>query len=320
MVRGKLIDYVLGLDGGGSKTTIQIADTDGKVLIQNKSGSCNYKSVGREIAENNINEVILDSLEKIGIPDIIFKSACFGLAGNDTDEDMQIYKKIIFNERIKKFLNPSSTIICNDSKIGLIAGSNKKNRLMVICGTGVNCFGINEDGREAKTNGWDYILGDEGSGYSIGLKALKAIVRAHDGRGRDTLLTDMVLDYLKLKDISGLVSWVYEKPFFKEKVADLAEIVCSAAKMGDSISMEILSEEAGEAASSVMVVVDKLDLADKDFDLVPVGGVFKCEKYFKSLFFKILKNKFQGINFKSLTEKPVEGAIKLALENLLAAK
>lgn len=310
------MDYVLGLDGGGSKTTVQIADTDGKVLIQNKSGSCNYKSVGIEIAKNNINTVILNSLEKMGVPGIIFKSACFGLAGNDTDEDMKIYNRIIFNNKLKKFLNPSTTIICNDSKIGLIAGSNKKNRLMVISGTGANCFGINEDGREAKANGWDYILGDEGSGYTIGLKALKAIVRAYDGRGQHTLLTDMVLDYLKLKDISELVSWVYDKPFFKEKIAELSEIVCSSAKMGDIVSIKILREEAREAASSVIVVVNKLNLADKDFDLVLVGGVFKCEKYFKNLFFKILKNKFQRINFKSLTEKPVEGAIKLALESL----
>lgn len=310
------MDYVLGLDGGGSKTTVQIADTDGKVLIQNMSGSCNYKSVGIEIAKNNINTVILNSLEKIGVPDIIFKSACFGLAGNDTDEDMKIYNRIIFNNKLKKFLNPSTTIICNDSKIGLIAGSNKKNRLMVISGTGANCFGINEDDQEAKANGWDYILGDEGSGYTIGLKALKAIVRAYDGRGQHTLLTDMVLDYLKLKDISELVSWVYDKPFFKEKIAELSEIVCSSAKMGDILSIEILREEAREAASSVIVVVNKLNLADKDFDLVLVGGVFKCEKYFKNLFFKILKNKFQRINFKSLTEKPVEGAIKLALESL----
>ena len=310
------MDYVLGLDGGGSKTTVQIADTDGKVLIQNMSGSCNYKSVGIEIAKNNINTAILNSLEKMGVPDIIFKSACFGLAGNDTDEDMKIYNRIIFNNKLKKFLNPSTTIICNDSKIGLIAGSNKKNRLMVISGTGANCFGINEDGQEAKANGWDYILGDEGSGYTIGLKALKAIVRAYDGRGQHTLLTDMVLDYLKLKDISELVSWVYDKPFFKEKIAELSEIVCSSAKMGDILSIEILREEAREAASSVIVVVNKLNLADKDFDLVLVGGVFKCEKYFKNLFFKILKNKFQRINFKSLTEKPVEGAIKLALESL----
>jgi N-acetylglucosamine kinase-like BadF-type ATPase len=229
---------------------------------------------------------------------------------------MQIYKEIIFNDKIKQFLNPSKTIICNDSKIGLIAGSDNKNRLMVICGTGVNCFGINEDGREAKTNGWDYILGDEGSGYSIGLKALKAIVRANDGRGRQTLLTDTVLDYLKLSDIAGLVSWVYSKPFFKEKVADLAEIVCSSAKMGDNISMEILNEEAEEAAYSVAVVVNKLDLADKDFDIVLVGSVFKCEQYFKDPFFKILNGKFKGINFKSLTEMPVEGAIKLAMKNL----
>ena len=124
------------------------------------------------------------------------------------------------------------------------------------------------------------------------------------------------MDYLKLKDISELVSWVYDKPFFKEKIAELSEIVCSSAKMGDILSIEILREEAREAASSVIVVVNKLNLADKDFDLVLVGGVFKCEKYFKNLFFKILKNKFQRINFKSLTEKPVEGAIKLALENI----
>jgi len=310
------VEYILGLDGGGSKTTVHIADTDGKVLIQNKSGSCNYKSVGIEIAKNNINIAILNSLEKMGVPGIIFKSACFGLAGNDTYGDMKIYERIIFNNKLKKFLNPSKTIICNDSKIGLIAGSNKKNRLMIISGTGANCFGINEDGQEAKANGWDYILGDEGSGYTIGLKALKAIVRAYDGRGQNTILTDMVLDYLKLKDISGLVSWIYDKPFFKEKIAELSEVVCSSAKMGDIVSIRILREEAGEAASSVIVVVNKLNLADKDFDLVLVGGVFKCEKYFKKLFFKILKNKFQRINFKSLTEKPVEGAIKLALESL----
>ncbi|MHB8279842.1 MAG: BadF/BadG/BcrA/BcrD ATPase family protein, partial [Candidatus Humimicrobiaceae bacterium] len=117
-------------------------------------------------------------------------------------------------------------------------------------------------------------------------------------------------------DISELVSWVYDKPFFKEKIAELSEIVCSSAKMGDILSIEILREEAREAASSVIVVVNKLNLADKDFDLVLVGGVFKCEKYFKNLFFKILKNKFQRINFKLLMEKPVEGAIKLALESL----
>ncbi|GAG79444.1 hypothetical protein ES705_01402 [subsurface metagenome] len=56
--------------------------------------------------------------------------------------------------------------------------------------------------------------------------------------------------------------------------------------------------------------------ADKDFDLVFVGNVFKCEKYFKSVLMRKLKSKFTKINFKSLTKKPVEGAIKLALENL----
>ncbi|GAH06753.1 unnamed protein product, partial [marine sediment metagenome] len=85
------------------------------------------------------------------------------------------------------------------------------------------------------------------------------------------------------------------------------------AEMGDKISKKILKEEADEAIISVKTVVDKLGLADKEFDLVFVGNVFKCEKYFKSVLMRKLKSKFIKINFKSLTKKPVEGAIKLAL-------
>ena len=310
------MDYILGLDGGGSKTTVQIADMTGKVLVERKSGSSNYKSVGIKNTARNINSAVFKALDRLGVRRIVFKSACFGIAGNDTEKDMQIYSEIIFNTRLKKFLNPEKTIICNDSKIGLIAGSSNKNRLIIISGTGANCFGIDENGRESKSNGWDYILGDEGSGYTIGLNALKAIVKSYDGRGPSTILTEKVLGFLKLEDISELVSWVYKKPFVKEKIAELAETVCICAELGDAVSIKLLEAEAKEAAASVIAVADSLSLENKDFDLVLVGGVFKCEKYFKELFFRILRGKFKKINFKSLTEKPVEGAVKLALENI----
>jgi len=285
-------------------------------VAESESGSSNYKSIGVKSAKENINNAVISVIENLGLRNkhkLIFKSTCFGLAGNDSNEDTKIYKEIIFNDVIEKYLDRNKIIICNDTRIGLAAGSDSKNGVMIICGTGSNCYGINEQGREAKVNGWDYILGDEGSGYEIGIKALRALMRAYDGRGESTLLSKTVLEDLNIKNISELIKWAYSDYFSKDRVAAIAKTVCKTAEMGDKISKKILKEEADEAIISVKTVVDKLGLADKEFDLVFVGNVFKCEKYFKSVLMRKLKSKFTKINFKSLTKKPVEGAIKLAL-------
>jgi len=310
------LDYILGVDGGGTKTAALIADIKGNHMAESESGSSNYKSIGVKSAKENINNAVISVIENLGLRNkhkLIFKSTCFGLAGNDSNEDTKIYKEIIFNDVIEKYLDRNKIIICNDTRIGLAAGSDSKNGVMIICGTGSNCYGINEQGREAKVNGWDYILGDEGSGYEIGIKALRALMRAYDGRGESTLLSKTVLEDLNIKNISELIKWAYSDYFSKDRVAAIAKTVCKTAEMGDKISKKILKEEADEAIISVKTVVDKLGLADKEFDLVFVGNVFKCEKYFKSVLMRKLKSKFTKINFKYLTKRPVEGAIKLAL-------
>jgi N-acetylglucosamine kinase-like BadF-type ATPase len=311
------LDYVLGVDGGGTKTVAQIADLSGKMVAESESRSSNYKSVGIEVAKENINKAIFKAMEKINnFKKFTFKSACFGLSGNDSSEDRNIYHKIIFDSKIKDYLDPDNTIICNDTRIGLAAGSDSKNGIMIICGTGSNCFGINEEGKEVKVNGWDFILGDEGSGYEIGIKGLRALMRAYDGRGKSTLLSKTILEDLNIKNVSELIRWTYSGPFFKDKIAAVAKIVCRTAEMGDKISIKILKGEAMEAVNSVTVVANELNLADKKFDLVFVGNVFKCEKYFKNVLVDKLKEKFLKINLIPLTKKPVEGAIKLALRNL----
>jgi N-acetylglucosamine kinase-like BadF-type ATPase len=305
------------VDGGGTRTIVQVADLSGEVVAESESGSSNYKSVGIKIAKENINKAVFKVIDLLNnSKEFTFKNACFGLSGNDSCEDRDIYHKIIFNSKIKDYLNPASTIICNDTRIGLAAGSNSKNGIMIICGTGSNCYGINEEGKEAKVNGWDYILGDEGSGYAVGIKALRALMKAYDGRGENTLLFKTILEDLNIKNVSELIRWAYIDSFSKDKIAAIAKTVCRTAEMGDIISIKILEEEATEAVNSVTVVANKLNMADKKFDLVFVGNLFKCEKYFKSVLMKKLKSKFTQINFMPLTEKPVEGAIKLALGNL----
>ncbi|MHB1252958.1 MAG: BadF/BadG/BcrA/BcrD ATPase family protein, partial [Candidatus Humimicrobiaceae bacterium] len=248
--------------------------------------------------------------------DIFFDSSCFGLSGLDSEQDGEIFKNIIFNNKIKKLLHPDKITICNDSRIGLAAGTENKNAIMIICGTGSNCFGINEKGEEAKANGWDFILGDEGSAYEIGVKALRSIMRAFDKRGNKTLLTHTILKELNLKDIQGLIDWCYNVPFSSERFAALTKTVCITAELGDKLSIKLLKDEAKEALISIGVVAKKLKLTNRQFDIVYVGSVFRCEKYFKQVLTEKLKEKFPKISFAPLKDKPVSGAIKIAIKNL----
>jgi len=309
--------YILGVDGGATSTTADIADPEGTVLSENIAGSSNYKSVGEDISRKNINRAVLGALEKISeTDDVKIESSCFGIAGNDTSYDEKVYREIIFNPGLKDFLDPERTTICNDSRIGLEAGSTSPNRIMVICGTGSNCFGINKQGEEAKVGGWDYILGDEGSGYSIAVKALKAVMKAYDGRGPKTRLNSEILKYLDLVSEEEIVKWIYKEDMTKEKISHISNAVCRAAGLGDSISRNIFIEEAREVEAAISTVTDKLDISDKSFDLVLVGSVFNCEKYFKKMLFDMLKKRFGGIVFSELTRKPVLGAVRLARGNL----
>lgn len=310
-------EYVLGVDGGATKTDVQIADLNGNKLAETRSGSSNYISVGVERAVENLNKAIFSTIKKIGnSKKVVFKSSCFGFAGNNSPSDLKNFKKIVFNNKLKPFLIPERTIICNDTRIGLDAGSSCKNRIILIAGTGSNCFGINENGEEAKANGWDYILADEGSGYQISIKALRAFMRAYDGRGKKTMLSETILEDLNISGAEELIKWTYGSLFSKDRFAAIAKTVCRTAKMGDKTSMKILEEEANEAVISVSAVADKLGIRDKEFDLVFVGNVFKCRKYFKDVLIGELEKRFGKINFCPLLNNPVEGAVKLAIENL----
>lgn len=309
--------YVLGIDGGGTKTTAVIAGAEGKVIAESTSGASNFLSVGVQRAIENLNRTISGAIENAGADsNMIFESSCFGFAGFNVPDDIKIYREIVGNNELTKHLNQNKLLIYNDTRIGLEAGSSAKDKIIIIAGTGSNCSGINHSGEEAGSNGWDYILSDEGSGYEVSVKALRAIMRAYDGRSEKTMLSGAVLGELGLDNETDIVSWIYGEPFSKERIGRFAKQVCKCAYGGDGISQKILYGEAMESVLSVVTVVERLRLSKKEFDLVFVGGLFKCEKYFKDIVMIKLKERFGGISFKPLVANPVEGAVKLAIDNL----
>lgn len=310
---------ILGVDGGGSKTLAKVKELATQKSAEFESGSSDYKSVGIQKAKNNINVAVLNAIKKLNlslnIEGVKIDSSCFGLSGYDCSSDYNIYRRIVFNKELKKILLVKKTFICNDTRIGLIVGSNNKNSVIIVCGTGSTCFGMNEDREEARVNGWDYILGDQGSGYIIGLKSLQALMKFYDGRDKATKLKDTIFEQLNINDISSLVNWVYN-PFLKEKISSLAIAVEKTAELGDKVSIDILKFEALEALKSIKTVVNRLKIGQKYFDCILAGSIFNCEKFFKSIIVKKLFECYPNINIKHLDKKPVEGALIIAKQNL----
>ena len=180
--------YIIGIDGGGTGTIGILTTETGQCLAQVQSGPSNYHVVGEAETQAVLKSVIEALCEKAGIPSVNSIHFCLGMAGLGRAEDKKVVGKICDELGISE-----NRILTHDAHIALVGGTEKQHGVIVISGTGAIVYGINADGKEARASGWGYLLGDEGSGYDIGIKGLRAVARAADGRGKSTELTHRFL-------------------------------------------------------------------------------------------------------------------------------
>ncbi|MGL5189378.1 MAG: N-acetylglucosamine kinase, partial [Cetobacterium sp.] len=148
--------YKIGVDGGGTKTTATIYNDKMEVLGHFLSGPMNLQVVSVE----NIVAIFKDMLEffevkaedaEIGV----------GAAGAGRKEDVEKLENILKELNFKKY------VASNDAHIALLANHGKNDGMLLISGTGSIAFGLKGEELYRK-GGLGHILGDEGSGYSIG--------------------------------------------------------------------------------------------------------------------------------------------------------
>src|SRR5512136_2682153 len=239
-------ELLLGIDGGGSKTVALLADLDGRVLGRGTGGPSNYQVVGIQAAEVALNESIRAAFADAGLAPCAPRAICLGLSGVDRPADQSVIRDWVNAE-----MPGTPAAIVNDAELVLAAGTPEGWGVALICGTGSIAYGRSPAGRMARAGGWGYLLGDEGSGYAIGLAALRAVLRGYDGRGPQTALTEAILGLpgWKLAEPSELVTRVYQgKPGAKPRrienaeVASLATLVEATAGTGDAVAAGILAE------------------------------------------------------------------------------
>ena len=277
----------LGVDGGGTKTEAVLIDGDGKVIGQGQAGGSNPAVFGVKKSLDNIATAIQKTLKNF--PDTADIPTCLAIAGVNTKKEADNFSKAAFlHPSLSKIISKNS-IVVNDTQAALRAGTNDKNAVVLIAGTGSNCFGKNENGQSAKSGGRDFILSDEGSGYAIGLSALKAVTKMSDGRASMSVLKDLLFSHLKINSIDQLTEIVNSKPWNKTDIANIAPVVDFAFGKGDKKPKEIIEKAVEDLFDMIFAVSKKLDFLNRKFTLVLTGSVFNLGEITRLVEEKVLE-------------------------------
>ena len=257
--------HVLGVDGGGSATRCVIMTTWGEALATAEAGPSNPITVGAEKALSNILEAVDEASARCGVHE--FLASRLGVAGTDRSR---------LRQELLEGMRGSfgDTAIVSDAASALAGGTGCRPGLVVIAGTGSIAYGENPLGETARAGGWGWRLGDEGSGYTIGLKAIMAALRAHDDRAPETLLKEKIVSHLGLDGIEGIVDWVYEPGREPRDIAYLVPMVREAEAAGDEAAALVMAEAGAELGLVANAVIRRLGL-EGGFPVSLNGGVFK---------------------------------------------
>lgn len=311
-MRKKEPRFVIGVDGGGTKTVAALANLDAEILKMVKSGPSNLRNLGIEKAAFNIAEAIKKASQDIEGKKIL---SCFVALAAVQEEYRN--KKAKIKRAILEF--PGLAALQGKIKIGsdqLVAfrtGTDEKDGMVLISGTGAVCHGWWRE-KEAKTSGWGW-LNDEGAGFWVGQKAFQAVFKELDRRGKKTLIKDLIFEQLGVKNKQDLMAKVYQSNDFVRTVSLMSISVDEASKKGDKIAIEILKEAGEELALSAIRVIKGLDLEKKKFPLVLVGSMFKSKIVLETTK-KEIKKIAPGAKFIRPKLEPVVGAVKLAIKQI----
>lgn len=302
------MEYVIGIDGGGTKTLLKIADMKGKILLTAEGGASNINSVEKSKVEETINILLNDSVKKIKEVPENCSVICIGSAGVDRPQDKKIMEDIVKKAGFNGFC-----IATNDAETALYGAVGAEEGLMVISGTGAICYGKNRDGKITRCDGWGHIIGDEGSGFYIGRKALEYVMKSYDGRIKETKLTKAVLSELKLQDPEELINYVYRSGIGKKEIASISRIVGEVQEMDDWAAEEILEDAAEKLFNSASTVMVKLGLQCKNVSIAVNGSVITKNKKFYNEFCKLVRNFNNKADIIPMKNDAASGAILMAL-------
>ena len=264
---------VLAFDGGSTKTDVVLVSGDGAVLGRARVGPSNHQLVGLEGMRTALAEAVTAVTRAAQRPDDarpVCATGVYCLAGIDLPVDEENLARAIGAEGWT-----DQVILRNDTFAVSRAGTTLPWGIGVVCGTGMNCAAVGPDGRAVRFPALAELSGDFAPGGSwLGVRALGLALRAGDGRGSPTTLSERVPAHLGQPDAEAVLTGIYTGTIPYGRLFELARVLLDAAADGDALARQAADTLADEIAAFVRASVIRLDLQDEPVEVVLGGGVF----------------------------------------------
>jgi N-acetylglucosamine kinase-like BadF-type ATPase len=318
------VPYILGIDGGGTHTVALLAQispsigpssvgnpqltTDNWSLLgRGEAGPSNLQAVGQHRAFRAIDDAVENAFRAASVARRPVEVAWLGVAGAGRPEDQALIRDWAIKTKLADHVEVS-----HDAPLLLAAGTPEGWGVAVVAGTGSIAFARAPDGRTSRAGGWGFLLGDEGSGYAIGLAGLQAVARAADGRGPETVLTKHLFERLRLSRSDELIAAIYQTGLDRPAIAALAPLVIDAADGGDPVASAIVQEGAQQLALAAATSARQLGLTSP-IPLALAGGLLLRSPTYRDCLVRALQAVGIIVNPIELVSEPAEGAVRLAM-------
>lgn len=300
--------YAAGLDGGGTKTMLEARAPDGRVLLREQFGPMNLNGASQQAVSETV-QGCTDALMRLSGGLNACGALCIGSAGVSNPQACALLEQLL-----RRCGYRGALLLTGDQETALTGALGAPRGMVLIAGTGSICFGRDASGKTARSGGYGHKIDDEGSGYALGRDALAAVVRAQDGRGPRTLLTDLVFAQLKVVDVGGLVQFTYDPKTDKKQIAALAPLVARAYEAGDEAAKAVVEKACRELALLVGPVARALHMEDGVLALC--GSILLRDKTVRAGTAALLRASFPGMRLAEPKSDAAAGAALLALEKL----
>lgn len=297
------MQLILGIDGGGTHTSALLATSTGQVIGRGAAPGSNPRAVGFEASTVAIQGARAEALAVAGLrEDTPLAAACLGIAGAGRP-----VHRAQLQEWAESIHLAQRCLIVTDVEPVLAAGTPDCWGVALISGTGSSCFARSPDDRTLQVGGWGYLLGDEGSGYDLALRALRLATQTADGRAAAHALLAAVLDEWGLTAPTGLVAQVYERGLTRPDFAALARPVIALAHAGDVDALRLIDQAAADLALLAVTAARRLELADPPLALA--GGLLGASAELRS---RLADRLGAGWGPTTWVADPAQGALILA--------
>lgn len=298
--------YFLGVDAGGTKTEFLLGDETSE-LGRIQTGSIKRLRRGEEATEENLARALDGLAAQTGISMLSVTRCCVGASGS-TAPLVADWITGAFRSRVG-----GEFLLVEDVDIALDAAFKGDRGLLILAGTGSNVAGRGADGQILTAGGWGPALSDEGSGYFLGIEALRRGFRAVDER-RPTMLLENIWRYWNLNSLGELVEYANANP--APDFSALAPLVIACAMQGDEVAGEVVRFGGEELAALAAVVIEQIREAEEAsggrFSMLPValaGSILEKVPRARRALEDALERRYPGVEIIAGAVDPAQGAL-----------